>query len=329
MHRELKETTGYSKVIFTLSALTLVFGILYGIAGELFLPFAISALALLFIYENPNLRIFSYIVPIITLIPSVLSYGVYGLISAQYIIYAIILSVCYVKLISKNECSVYLTLAISIFLTIYLYLLGAREISDFSAEAVSDYYSTIFTNLKNTIVEYLSSYSMTLEDGRVESPFNSSDINEAVMAYSKLAVAVLGIISFAIAGISIKIFVAIANKYSKKGVYFGFATDFMPSTIVTIVYIVTYVLSILINAEDILGIAIVNISAILSVVFAYVGFKYVRTLGKMTSRRGFYNSMLVAGFLIIPTAAIQILSLVGAWFAIGANKYLQDKNSRE
>ena len=127
MIRELKSSHNYAKVMLSLSVLTLLFGLGYCFVGELLLPFAIAFSATLFIFENPKKRVLSYLIPIIPVIMAVTAFGLFAIITVQYVVYAIILSLCYRYSKSKAYCALYLSFAIALMMIISLYISGAMQ----------------------------------------------------------------------------------------------------------------------------------------------------------------------------------------------------------
>lgn len=322
MIRELKSSHAYPKVMLFLSVLTLLFGFCFCFLGEIFLPFAVSFLAALFIFEKPKKRVLSYIVPIIPVICAVLSFGVFALITAQYIAFAAILALCYRYSRSKAYCAFYMTFAISLMLIVSLYVSGAMKCGSFAPHAVTDYYSTFYTALKAKIIDFASNYTVTNRDGSIDKPFTKEIVAELIDALSKLAVGIIGIYGFICAGIAIKIFTFLILRYSKHGILKTFA-HFLPSNAVAYVYIVLAILSALIGSTDIVDLAIINVCQIFMIVFAYMGVQYVFAIAKFSGRRSTVLTFLVAGILVLNVVALQLLSFLGVWITIGTNRSLK------
>ncbi len=322
MIRELKSSHAYPKVMLFLSVLTLLFGFCFCFLGEIFLPFAVSFLASLFIFERPKKRVLSYIVPIIPVICAVLSFGAFALITIQYIAFAAILALCYRYSKSKAYCALYLTFGIAIMLIVSLYVSGAMKCGSFALDAVTDYYSTFYTALKAKIIDIASNYTVTNTDGSIEKPYTKELVSELIEGVSTIAVGLIGIWSFISAGIAIKIFAFLILRYSKHGILKTFA-HFLPSTPAAYVYIVIAILSALIGSTDIIDRSIINVCQILMIVFAYMGIQYVLAIAKISGRRSTILTFLVAGIILLNVIAFQFLSALGVWITIGTNKSLK------
>ena len=322
MIRELKSSHSYLKVMFILSVATLLFGFGYCMLGELLLPFAISSLAALFVLEKPNKRFLSYLIPPIPVIVAIVTYGAFAAITAQYVVYALILALIYRFSKTKATAAFYLTLLIALFFAISLYISGAINAGSFAFEAVVDYYSDFYTALKGKLVESLSSYTVTANDGSVQKPISAEVAASYIENLSKLAVSLIGILAFLIAGISIKLFKAYILNFSKYGILKTFS-HFLPSNMAAYIYIVVSILTIFTGTSDIIDLTILNISQILMLVFAYMGFQYVSMIGNMSGKKTTVIFGLLAAILLLNTLAIQILSYLGAWITIGTNRSLR------
>lgn len=322
MIRELKSSHSYAKVMFILSVATLLFGLGYCLFGELLLPFAISSLAALFVFEKPSKRFLSYLIPPIPVIIAVSLYGTFALITVQYIFYALILALVYRFSKTKATAAFYLTFLIALFTVASLYISGAIAAESFLPKAVTDYYSDGYTELKARLVAYLSEYTVTANDGSIQKPVSAEAAGEIIDMASELAVSFVGILAFLIAGISIKLFKALILHFSKNGILKSFS-HFLPSNTAAYVYVVVSILSIFVGTSDVIDLTILNLAQILMCVFAYMGFQYVLMLGKITGRKTTVILGLIAAILLLNTLALQILSYLGAWITIGTNKSLR------
>lgn len=319
MIRELKGSQSYPKVMLVLSVAVLLFGLGYCLLGEVLLAPAIAFSAVLFVLENPRKRFLSYLIPTIPVIAAVLIYGVFALITVQYIIYALILALCYRLYRTKATAAFYLTFLISLFTVASLYISGALDCGSFSLENVIDHYSEGYTALKAEIVKILSEYTVTAKDGSVTNPISAEVAAEYIDTASSLAVSFIGILAFLIAGLSLKIFKALILHFSRNGILKSFS-HFLPTNTAAYVYAVLSILSFFIGSTDIVDLTILNLCQILMLVFAYMGFLYVLMIGKMSERKTTVLLGLIAAIFILNALAVQILSYLGAWVTIGTNR---------
>jgi hypothetical protein len=304
--------------MLVLSLLTLVTAISYGYIGEFSLPFSAAFCAALFLFDNKERRILSYLIPSISVVILFLLRGPYYLIGAEYIILAIILYVCYTSSISKAETSIYLTLTAAVFLIVSFYLSGAKQIGSFVIDDVIKYYSDSFSIIRTEFVKILSSYQYELKDGTTSTLMSAEEAFYYVDRYLSLFGVLIGAISFAIAGFMIKIFTSSALKICKNGILKSFSV-FLPSSMVAYFYVILSLISIFIGFDSNFEIAIKTAAEILMLVFAYIGFRYFLMLAKPSERKTSLYFILVIGFLVMPGLAIEILSFIGAWFSISCN----------
>ncbi len=321
MIRELKDSYNYTKVMLLLSVLTFIFGIAFSLIGEFFLPFAAAFYAALILFEKPRGRFLSYIIPSINLLIALLCNGFYALITFEYIILAVIMVMIYIHFGSKAECSVYMTLITGFFILISLYLGAARAIGDFSFSAVTDYYSDAYSVFKDKTIESFTSYFLSLENENNELVFSEASLRHYFDLLSKMIVSLIGILSFMITGISLKIFTALTLRYSKNGILKTFA-HFLPSNLVAYIYMAIVLIYLLSDSSSIFSIAISNTYEILMCVFAYVGARFVYILGKINQRKSI-NFILIAALLFMTGTALQLLSYLGIWVTINTNKNIQ------
>lgn len=321
MIRELKGTHSYSKLMLLLSILTFAFGLAAGLIGELFLPFAAGFLSALFLFEKPKSRFLSYIVPLLTVAICILVNGIYALISVEYIILALIITLCYLRSKSKAECSLYLTLTVALFILLSLYLGAASSIGDFAPESVMEHYTALYNEIKISFVNFVTESQVTLEDGAVQQIMTRDDALYYFGELSKMAVSIIAIVAFAISGVALKIFTATALLVSKNGILKTFA-HFLPSNAVAYAYIISAIISIFAPATDLFGITLANITQILLMVFAYIGIKYVFTVAKISDRKTTVYLFLAAAIVLLPGVAFQVLSYLGAWITINTNNQL-------
>lgn len=322
MIRELKSSYSYSKVMLTLSFATLLFGLGYCLFGDIMLPFAVSSLATLFVLEKPNKRFLSYLIPAIPVITATLIYGLFALITVQYIIYALILALTYRLSGTKASAAFYLTFLMALFTVLSLYISGAIAEQSLSFVRVIDHYSDVFTALKAKIVDFAAAYTVTAKDGSVVHPILPEEASAYVDLASRLAVSLIGILAFLITGISIKLFKSFILHYSKYGILKSFS-HFLPSNTAAYVYVSVSILTIFTGTTDIIDLTILNVSQILMIVFAYMGIQYVSMIGKMSGRKSTVILGLIAAIFLLSTLAVQMLSYLGVWITIGTNRSLR------
>ena len=323
MIRELKDEQSYTATMLIISALALVFGIAFVFVGELFLPLASAFLALLFVLERPKSRYLSYLAAALPIIIAFLSKGIFGIISLEVVFLALVIALTYRFNGTKAECAAYSTLLVASFAALSLYFGGAKAIGSFDINAVFDYYSNVLTAFKLRILDVINQYVIS-RGADASEIFTLTDATELAEQLKMQIVSLLAIVSFILVGITLKLFNYAMLRVSKRGILKRFA-HFLPSNIVSYVYVISVILSIFSSSQTIADAVILNIANILSVVFAYLGFQYATTIASASGRRRLAVSLIIIGFLMIPAVALRLLSFVGVWAAVGINNAMNGK----
>lgn len=327
MIRELKESYNYKTVMAVLSVLTFVSGLAFSFLGEIFLPFAAAFCASLFLFERSRGRVLSYVIPAVPSIISISVNGIFGIISVEYILLALIIVLVYRYSGTKTEAAVYITLVASAFLLLSLYLGGARAIGSFNLSVVTDHYMKILNTFKAELLNILNTY------GELEGDMNSASFSreELDIAFDELLyqlVSLIAVLAFLISGIAIKLFSFIALRVGKNGILKSFA-HFIPTNITSYAFIGVLIISIFSGTATQFGIVMLNVCNVLTAVFAYMGIRYAMTFAAMSGRRGFIYALTVGALLIAPSGAVRLLSIVGVWATVGTNNAMRDISSND
>ena len=149
----------------------------------------------------------------------------------------------------------------------------------------------------------------------------NEEISSYLDAFSTLAVSIVSIFAFALAGLAIKTFTKTAIILSNKGILKTFA-HFIPSNIVAYAYIAAAIISIFAGTGDLFGASMANVNQILMIVFAYMGAQYLLAILKVSERKSTTLIIILGAFLLLPGVALQILSYLGVFLTINTNKHL-------
>jgi hypothetical protein len=325
MLRELKSTTSYGRAMACFSILTLIFGLATSFAGEIFIPLATAFCAAIFVFEKPERRFLSFVIPIALILIDFTFNGFLSLIAIEVITLSVIISVFYVKKSSKAEATAYIVFAMSLFIIATLYILGAQSIKSFSPTGVAAYYKEMFTELKEYFIDNVLTVSITDPAGTV-SQFMTEE--EAIYYVNQMANAlpsIIAIFAFAIAGVSLKIFCAIMRRSCKYGLLKTYS-HFYTSSLVAYAYVAIAIIAALASSEAVFDIAIQNVSNILMVVFAYVGLRYVLAVAALSQRRVMIYILTFAALISMSGIAVQLLSYFGVFINISVNRQISATN---
>ncbi len=320
MIRELNDAGKYPKLMLVLSALTFVSGMAYCLIGELVLPFAVAFCAALFIFEKPEKRILSFLIPLSVIVIAVIVGGWCSFVFIEFVLLALILALSYRFGLSKGECAIYMSVTAFIFFVISLYLSAASEIGSFALSDVAGYYRDAVNMLREYVIEsFEASNNVSNQiNGKIGSVITTETVAQYFDTVVSLLVAIFAIAAFAISGIAIKLFTAISLRECKNGILKSFA-HFLPSKMLAYTYVAVSIVTAFLSLSGTFAIALINTSEILMAVFFYVGFRYASVLSEMFARRTTFIFILAAAFLIAPGVAIQVISYLGAWFVISVH----------
>ena len=327
MIRELKEEYNYARVITIVSALSLVFGFASCYLGEILLPLASSAFALLFLFEKPDKRILSYVCPLLSALIGVLVKGFAAFILLECVLLGFIMAFCYKKMLSKAETSIYLTLTIAAFMFISLYLSAAVSIGSFSFSTVENHYVAIFSRFRKEMVELLSGFTVTDNNGAATNAMSTEDAAIYLKTFTNSFIAVIAVLSFLIAGLSLKVYSHFILKFSKHGILKTFA-HFIPSNFCAYVYVISSLIGIFCSENSLIGLVLLNANMILMAVFGYMGLKYLIIVAKLSPKKLLVYFIIIFGFVYLPSVAPSVISYLGVWVVIGTNnhnKIVKDK----
>ncbi len=319
MFRELKEGTTYSQTMTYLSVLTFLFGIATCFIGNIFLPLSAGFCACLFLFEDPKKRVLSYAVPAAVMLINVPINRLESIIGFEFIILAVLIAWLYTKSVTKSETAAYLTFVITFFIFISLYINGAIAAKSFDFSAIISYYAELVDKFKSSLTEFLTSTKIVGESGAVE---YYMDTNQAEFLFNSLFNSILSLImgyAFILAGFSIKVFARVTGSRCKYGILKKYVV-FNPSNITSYFYIAIALMSLMMPGENIFEIAVINIANVLILPYSYVGFRHLRALATLTGRRTFFYLLIIAAVILASSAAFQLLSYLGIYFAIVQNK---------
>jgi hypothetical protein len=320
MFQKLNDSGRYSNTIAILALLSFIFAIVFSFGGELFLPLAVAFYSALLIFENPKRRIFSYLVPIVSIVITIALTDFYSLITFEFVILSVVLAVCFNRKASKAETILYTSLILSLFVLLSLYLGATKAIGSFEPSLVFEYYSTAATEFKDILEKSLETYISGESNKNVQSLMLEVSADEIFELISKLPVSIIGIFSFALSGISVSIFSALVTRISKFPLYPAFAL-FIPSKLAAIMYIISAIVNAFSEMKTTMGIAVSNAYIILTLVFACVGFKYIISVAKLNGRPLFTITLILA-IVFMPPLSITILSFLGAFISTATTKII-------
>ncbi len=325
MNLKLRDELNKNRIIILLSLIAVLSGAVAALVGELFAALSGATLAIIFLLDRKRCKPI-YIANCVLLVAiNVGANIIYGefltVFSIEIVLVSLILAICYKARTAKSFCAALITSVFALLILASIYLYGAAAISDFSLSAVMDFYSRYLAEMREGFIGMI--------EQAVESGGNLAQLAEYPTSYEELgaifdamirgSLSILIILSFALAGVTLKLFSLTVGKLSDDGAVAEWR--FITSNVYAYFYIIIAFVSIFIGSgADILSIAVNCMFNVFTFVFAYVGFLTVLNMLNNRFRRGVCWLILIAALLMLSSLAIQILSYFGAFTTIAVNK---------
>lgn len=328
MHSDTLAKTSYKRSIAFISVIYTVFAFLTTIVGYIALPFAAAFYATLLVYEREEKRVLSCVLSIVVFVFNFAFNGLYSLEGISPIILGAILYFSYKSFKSKGSTAFYMSLVTFLMMVLSLLLVAFDALGSADIEAATELLRSILEEEKRVLSEQLLSIVRTSE-GVSQYLFSASEIDE-MFNYSILLIFPLSVISaFAISGITFKTFALNLRHFSESTTKID-SWIFGTGNALAYTYVALSIVSIFSSsATDTLSLTINFTVMVLSVVYAYIGFKF---LYHILNRRinGFLVILIFVGVCIaFPitmstdiTFVIQLVSYAGVFFTTTYNKMI-------
>ncbi|MBQ7315056.1 MAG: DUF2232 domain-containing protein [Clostridia bacterium] len=202
---------------------------------------------------------------------------------------------------------------------------AAYEISDASPAAAIAYYTEQFTAIKESL---LSEWNMMLSEVVNEQSAEYSELFSTVLdSVFTYVPAIVAVLAFAMVGVCFKLVSAIVCRLSADGGEQMRRWSFATPVLFAYFYGVVFLLSIFIVGDSVFALAVGNLQLFFMCMYAYVGFKYLRFVSRRTRRRHPMTIVIIVLFFLMPSVAIQLLSLEGVIAVITAHRMQKNRGS--
>jgi hypothetical protein len=326
MKVKISEKLPYNKTVITLFMLALLSAFLSISAAEIFIPFAAGILSALFVFENRRVKPFSIsasaVILVVDVVMGILSGSYAPITSLGIIAIAFLMAFCFAGGKSKAETVFYVTVTALAFLLLSFLFVAFEQTGTYTFASAKEFYFELYETLKQTVVDSFT--KLTTAEG-----VQLIDEETAVLLFDSAIsslISVVAVVGFIIAGVSLKVFSAIARRISDTPEYVT-SWRFVTSSAVAYFFLVLVLVSFFMSSgTDTLSITVANLYSIFAVVFAYSGFGYLYRI--FSAKRGpvFAALILVVGTLVLSSVAITLLSVFGVIFTITYNKQLTGKS---
>ena len=323
MRTELKTSLSPKKTLLTLTLLITLSGSLCSVLGEIILPILVSLLALIFVFESREKRLYGYISSVTLVIINIatLLIGISSsFFSIQSIVLAVILALAIKKNYIKSNTAFIMTLICAVFSLAGYAILAMMITKDYSPDGVIAFYSDIFVSVKDVMVKYLVQLYTPLSE-MYNIVITEEMIAEQFDQQRYMMISYIFITFFAVIGITIKIFEIFFSRLSEEQTTLKEWRFAVPAAY-GYVYLILAIISIFsVNSSGLADIVISNLYNIFMIVFAYIGFNVVSSLLARKLNK-FVSVIIPIGALMLSgSLACQLLSVIGVFMTINRNRF--------
>ena len=321
MNQNLKSSLSPNITLLVLSLVGVLFSGLSLFLGEILLPIIIASLALIYLYDYTNKKIFSVVssslIVLVNFVFLILKIS-YSFFSLQAIIIAFLIVYSFYRRSSKAEASYIMMLISAAFLLISAMFFGMAAMGEYTFDAALDYYTKQWEILR----DIFSKVSFEL----YADAFSQMGISVSTDEFAKIfdqqknyIISYLLIASFAIVGFSFKLFSFVGSKLADDTTTFR-SWRFITTNVFAYFYMILIFASIFVNSSvGVFAITVSNLYNVFVVIYAYVGFNYALSLLSHRMKPGIALLLIAAALIMLPSFALQLLSMLGVLFTIRKN----------
>ena len=323
MKTELRSDKSYKASITLFFILTLLSLVCTAVVGEILLPITAAFYALLFVFEK-NKHVLSIICAAVSVALLLIPVSILPVWCAVSVLCGLVLGLAYRFGNSKCDTAVILTLFIAIAIIFSFVLIAFVKTGDYSLDSAFDFYSELYERLRSDFVNGMMQAMDSVDvEGIEQIEFTPEYFGALIDGVVNLLVSYVFIISFVLAGLTLKIFTAVARRFADEECEIKNWKFAVPS-IYAYLYIAVYLLSSFAYGDGLFDLSVLNLSGIFATVFAYIGLKAVLELFSNKNRKGLGIVILFVGFALLGSLALDVISVFGVVYTIQQNKLLKN-----
>lgn len=318
MRTELKNEFSRNRTLFLLSLWCVLAGASSFVLGELAVIPASALLASIFVFESGHTRTCSIIVSAalvaINIVMVAVLQTVVSVWSLTTVLCALVIAICYKKGTSVFDASLIVTAVIAFFFVASLTVVGMMAAKEFTFEAAKDYYFKLYHLFQEKFSELIVNLYAQVDEAITRgASLTVEEISAVIDLALSLMIAVLVVVSFAMAGVSFKLFRNAMARYALHSEY-ARGWRFVPPAFFGHFYIILVLAYfILSNSTGITAIVVANVYLIFMYMYAYVGAKILYQFLAQKKSKVFAALMIALGLLTLSSLATQVLALLGAF----------------
>lgn len=326
----------YRATVGIIAAIAVFCTVMSFVIGDAFVPFSAAALFVLFLLDRGEKKFVSLAASsilivinvaffLLTLFTGVVVYSVAGL---QTVVLAAVAAYMFSSNKSKGDTVVALTVIMTVFMLVSLWLTAATFTGSFSLTSAFEFFSSIIKDIRTAFIELVASLSTEGADGVTQLVFSEAQAAAMFDSAANLLVGSILAFAFVMTGIMCKAFNVIALKCTDEPEAI-LRWRFNTTSIIAVFYCVLFLLNLFASGiSSLFGIIISNLFILFMLVYAYVGVNVAVAFFSMRRSKGFALAMLIAGIIVFNVALLELLSVVGAVLTIIGNRVLRQNGNQ-
>ena len=323
MKTELRSDKSYKASITLFFILTILSLVGTALVGEILLPVSAAFYALLLIFEK-NKHILSVICVAVGVALLLVPVAISPMWCIASVLCGVLLFLAYRFGNSKCDTAVILTLFNALAIVLSFILIAFVKTADYSFDSAFKFYSQLHDRLRSDFIFAMTQAAASITVEGIEQIELTPDYFAAVFdGVVNLLVSYIFIISFVLAGITIKIFTSFARRFADETCEIAKWKFAVPS-IYAYLYIAVYLLSSFAYGDGLFDLSVLNLSGIFASIFTYIGLKAVLELFSKKNRKMLGVIIIAIAFVLLGGMALDVISVFGVVYTIQQNKILKN-----
>lgn len=309
-----------TSALLLLTVISVALSLGASLLGEIILPFATAALALLYVNVG-NRKIFAIVATTMILVTDTILNGALSYVGVEICILSFVIVIALAVKASKAETSFWLSAVVLIFFVIVSALAVWSATGEISVDGYFDYYIELYKSLRDVFVDTIVASTKNTPYAEL---ITEESAAELFGSFASILPAVLMVIAFAISGVTLKLLSGALAKISDPDTKeWVSGWHFKISGIITLAFWVLVVINLFTASEDsMFAVVVANLYTVLMMIHAYIGFKVVKLFfARVFKNRALALLTIVGILLFFNSLAIELLAYFGASNLFFANRY--------
>ena len=307
------------KVFIILTALSVLIGAgvaFLGQLGVLILPVLTACLAVMMIFAEGKKHLFAICASVALVILELVFNSIYSFTCLTALILALVIALAVKRGWQKSELAATLTVILSLVFVAYAFLSAFYELKSFDVEAARELLANMFTQVREEMHKLLTTYTVPGADGNNSHLFTEENIAAILDLYMSVLISVVVITAFALVGITLKLFSAIAVRITEDNTEL-LGWRFRTSAVFAVFYLILSIVAVFVTGSSTAATVILNLYVLYTAVYAYLGFGALRVwLSRRFGNSPFVTVLVIFAIICFISYAMTLLALFGAFAMI-------------